>query len=147
ILGFGKIKFFGTNAKELGYLKSFLAAMPLPNYLGWRVHHLPRWFHKIGLGALFIVEILVPFLIFIPGEIRILAAFAIISLMIAIQMTGNWGHFNILTIVLCVTLFDHGASIFDQSLNGIIHPWGKLLPHGVALILFIGGLIYFPFNS
>jgi hypothetical protein len=147
ILGFGKIKFLGTNAREFGYLKSFLAAMPLPNYLGWHAYRLPGWFHKFGLAALFIIEILVPFLIFIPGEVRILAALAIISLMIAIQLTGNWGHFNILTIALCFTLFDHGASIFDHSLSGITQPWGNLLTHTVVLILFIGGLVYFPFNS
>src|SRR5262245_21210520 len=64
ILGFGKFKFLGTNVKELGYLKPFLAAMPIPNYLSWRARHLPGWFHKLGLGALFIIEILIPFLVF-----------------------------------------------------------------------------------
>ncbi len=147
VLGFGKFKFIGTNAKELGYLKPFLACMPLPNYLGWYAYRLPGVFHKLGLATLFIVEILLPFLIFVPGEARILAAFAIIALMVVIQLTGNWGHFNILAITLCVTLFDHSASIFDQPLSGVFYTWSNLFTHTVALILFIGGLVYFPFNS
>ncbi len=147
ILGFGKIKFIGTNSKELGYLKPFLIGMPIPNRLSWYGYRLPGWFHKTGLVMLFIVEILIPFLIFVPGDARILAAVAIIGLMAVIQLTGNWGHFNLLTITLCVTLFDHSASIFDQSLSGIFYPWGNLLTHIVTLILLIGGLVYFPFNS
>src|SRR5215813_9285334 len=147
ILGFGKFKFLGTNVKELGYLKSFLAAMPIPNYLSWHARCLPAWFHKLGLGALFTIEILIPFLIFIPGDARLLAALGIIALMIVIQLTGNWGHFNLLAIVLCVTLFDHRASIFDQTLSGIFTPWSNLVTHTIVMILFIGGLVYFPFNS
>jgi len=147
VLGFGKYKFLKTNAKEMGYLKPFLASMPLPNPLGWYAHRLPDWFHKLGLVFLFLIEIPIPFLIFVGGDARIVAALAIVSLMVVIQLTGNWGHFNVLAIVLCVTLLDSQASIFDQGLSGLFYPWDNLVTHVVMLILFIGGLVHFPFNS
>ncbi len=121
--------------------------MPLPNRLSWYAHRLPDWFHKLGLVFLFLIEIPAPFLIFVGGDARIVAAMAIVSLMVVIQLTGNWGHFNLLVIALCVTLLDSHASIFDQSLSGLFYPWGNLVTHAVALILLIGGLVHFPFNS
>jgi Lipase maturation factor len=147
VFGFGKFKFQGTNRKELGYLKAFLVAMPLPTRLAWYAHRFPRWVHVLGLAGLFVVEILVPFLIFVGGDARVFAAVAIASLMIVIQLTGNWGFFNIVVIALCTTLLDSRASLFDQPLSGLFSPWGHLVTHGVVLVLAVGSVLYFPFNS
>ena len=147
MLGFGKLKFQGVNRKELGYLKAFFIAVPLPSPLGWYGHHLPGWFMKFSLLSLFLIEVAVPFLIFVPGYPRLAAAAAIASLMVAIQLTGNYGHFNILMLTLCVPLLDCDASLFDQPLDGVLWPWNHLLIHAVMLILFVGGLLYLPFNS
>ena len=147
VLGFGKIKFEGVNRKELGYLKAFFIAVPLPSPLGWYGHHLPGWFMKFSLIGLFFIEVVTPFLIFVPGYPRLVAAGAIASLMVAIQLTGNYGHFNVLTLVLCVPLLDYQSSLLDQPLDGIMWPLGNLLIHTVVLILFVGGLLYFHSSS
>jgi hypothetical protein len=147
VFGFGKFKFLGMSRKDLGYLRNFFIAVPLPGPLGWYAHHLPGWALKLGLLCLFLVEVPTPFLIFVPGYPRLAVALAIATLMAAIQLTGNYGHFNLLAIVLCVPLLDADASLFDQSLAGVLWPWSHLLTHVVVLILFVGGLLYFPFNS
>src|SRR5262249_40768568 len=140
VLGFGKLKFRGVNRKELGYLKAFFIAVPLPGPLGWLGHHLPGWFMKFSLLCLFLIEVPTPFLVFVPGYPRLLAAAAIATLMLAIQLTGNYGHFNVLMLVLCLPLLDVNGSLLDQPLDEVFWPPSHLLTHLVVLLLFVGGL-------
>ena len=95
---------------------------PLPTPLAWYAHHLPDWFHGICVGGMFFIELIVPFLMFIPGRPRLFAAWATIGLQSIIILTGNYNFFNLLTILLCLFLFD------DQD-------FGKFLP--TRLIVFI----------
>jgi hypothetical protein len=147
LIGFGKLKFLGMSRKEFGYLKSFFIAVPLPTTIGWHAHHLPRWAFRLGLVLLFLVEVPTPLLIFVPGYPRLMAAAAIVGLMLAIHLTGNYGHFNLLVIVLCLPLLDSNATLFDQPLAEVLWPWSHALIHGVVVILFIGSVLYFPSNS
>jgi hypothetical protein len=67
MLGFGKFKFTTSSREDWGYLKGFLIYQPLPSYVGWFMHKLPIALLKVGLFAIFLVEIPVPFLLFFPG--------------------------------------------------------------------------------
>ena len=58
--GFGKQKFIGTSSSHHCYLRGFMVGMPMPSKLGWLMHHQPLWAHKLSLGIMFIVEILLP---------------------------------------------------------------------------------------
>ena len=58
------------------------------------------------VGIVFLVELVVPFLIFAPRRIRIFAAWAMIVLQVLILLTGNYAFFNLLTISLCLFLMD-----------------------------------------
>jgi hypothetical protein len=147
VFGFGKFKFTKTNLKERLYLKSFVINQPLPTPAGWYASHLPGWVAILGQGFLFIVEIVLPFFIFFTGDFRILAAFGIVGLMLGIQLMGNYGFFNVLVISLCVTLLDSQASIFSQSLSVIFASVNNLMTGAVMVVLFVGGLLYLPFNS
>jgi hypothetical protein len=49
------------------------------------------------------------FLIFMPRRPRALAAWCILLFQLAIVLTGNYGFFNLLTMALCVFLFDDAA--------------------------------------
>jgi hypothetical protein len=146
IFGFGKFKFLGASHKDTSYIHGFLVNQPLPTPLGWYAHHLPRWVHRFALVAMFAVEVLVPFLIFIPGPPRLLAAVAISALMIGIQLVGNFGFFNLLVVTLCVALLDVHASLFGQPFADWFG-WDRALPVAVALVVFVGGLLNLPFNS
>jgi|TARA_B110000908_G_C9991867_1_gene330153 hypothetical protein len=60
---------------------------------------------------MFVSEMVVPFLYFISGTPRLIAACCNIALMGGIQLTGNFGFFNVLTAVLSITLLDLDASV------------------------------------
>src|SRR5207253_5855574 len=79
---------------------------PLPTPLAWYVFQFPGWFHRISLGFLFFVELAVPFLVLAPRRLRHFAAACIIVLQILIFLTGNFAFFNLLTIALCIFLYE-----------------------------------------
>ncbi len=79
---------------------------PLPTWTSWHVHQLPMWFHKATVAGTFFVELVVPLLIFLGRMPRLVAFFLIAGLQATIALTGNYGFFNLLTLVLSVTLLD-----------------------------------------
>ena len=81
----------------------------LPTWIGWYAHQLPEWLHRASAAAMFGIEIGVPFAIFGPRRFRLLAAAILAALQVGIALTGNYGFFNLLSLVLCVTLLDDEA--------------------------------------
>jgi hypothetical protein len=64
---------------------------------------------RILTGGLFVVELILPFLIFCPRRLRFFAAFGILLLQSCILLTGNYNWFNLQTMLLCLLLFDDAA--------------------------------------
>ncbi|MEZ0542400.1 lipase maturation factor family protein [Fibrella arboris] len=144
LFGFGKYKFMGGSLLDKGYFQSFMVNIPLPTYLAWYAYRLPAWVFQAVLWVAFLVEIVLPFGVFFTGDTRIVVAVATVGLMIGIQLISNFGFFNVLTIVLCLTLLDRSASLFDTSLATVItHP----VTYTVLGLWALGGLINLPFNS
>jgi len=79
---------------------------PLPTWIGWYAHQLPLWFQKFSCGFMFTIELGMPFLIFAPRRLRLLACGSIVTLMTLIALTGNYCFFNLLAVTLCVLLLD-----------------------------------------
>jgi hypothetical protein len=79
---------------------------PIPVWTSWYAHHLPAWFQKASILLMFIVEIAVPFVIFFSRRCRIVGFVALVFLQGMIAWTGNYGFFNLLTVVLCIPLLD-----------------------------------------
>ena len=80
---------------------------PLPTPIAWYAHQLPLWFHQLSAAVMFIIEVFVPFLIFVPiRRVRLMAAGGLIFLQVLILLTGNYTFFNWLAIALCLTLVD-----------------------------------------
>lgn len=79
---------------------------PLPNIVGFYVHHLPSSIHQFMVAATFFIELAVPFLIFAPRRLRFIAAALITLLHVQIFITGNYNFFNLLAIALCILLLD-----------------------------------------
>jgi hypothetical protein len=63
----------------------------------------------VGTAATLVIELILAFLIFLPRRLRALAALCILIFQLLILLTGNYGFFNLLTIALCVFLFDDAA--------------------------------------
>lgn len=79
---------------------------PIPNWLSWYAYQLPLAAHQVALMMMFTVEIALPFLIFFSRIGRAIFGVATILLMLAIEATGNFGFFNLQTIVLCLPLLN-----------------------------------------
>ena len=79
---------------------------PLPTPISWWADKHPEWFKKFSVAFCLVVEIIVPFFIWAPRRLRLLAAALLVSLQIAIALTGNYCFFNLITIALCILLID-----------------------------------------
>ena len=97
------------NWRNLSALSYHFLTQPLPTPLAWYAAQLPPGVLKAATGAMFFVELLLPFLIFSPRRLRFVAAFGILLLQSCILATGNYNWFNLQTMLLCLTLFDDAA--------------------------------------
>jgi predicted DCC family thiol-disulfide oxidoreductase YuxK len=82
---------------------------PLPTPLAWYAHLLPDWFQQLSVVAVFVIELALPWLIFTPRRLRFVAAWGFLVLQTAITLTGNFYFLNLLTMFLCLFLFDDRA--------------------------------------
>ncbi len=94
---------------NLSALSYYFQTEPLPTPLAWYVHHLPPGVLAAATAATLFIEIVLPFLIFFPRRLRFVAAFGILLLQLVILLTGNYAFFNLLTMALCLVLFDDAA--------------------------------------
>nr|CAD7203946.1 unnamed protein product [Timema douglasi] len=79
----------------------------LPTPLAWYAHHLPEWFLKLCTAHASIMEVGLPILFFFPNRfVRYTGFFLQLFLQVCIILTGNYNFFNLLTMVLCVSLLD-----------------------------------------
>jgi len=126
--------------RSLNALNYHYETQPLPTWLGWYAHQLPDWFQHFSVVAMFGIELVVPFLIFVPGRTRRFAGFAIIGFQLLIMLTGNYGFFNVITIALCITLFDDGlwpqwfSNKFQEHKDRIRWPRIPMLVFGVVMV-------------
>jgi len=79
---------------------------PLPPWTAWYVNQLPAWFGKFSVGVMYFAELIIPFLIFGPRMVRRAAFWGIVLFQLSIALTGNYGFFNLLTIVICIPIVD-----------------------------------------
>ncbi len=137
--------------RDLSALKYHYETQPLPTPLSWHMHRLPLRFHRASSAMMFGLELVFPFFIVGPLPLRYAAAAAFIALMLLIQLTGNYGFFNLITIALSLLLLDDSVyrPLF-QRLPGAApaaaglpftagaHPgWPGWVLLAVALLIFI----------
>jgi predicted DCC family thiol-disulfide oxidoreductase YuxK len=87
-------------------MKYHYETQPLPAWTSWWMHQLPPWFHAASVGYVFWAELIAPFLVFGPRRVRMMGFWSIVILQVLITATGNYGFFNVLTIVLCLSLIE-----------------------------------------
>ena len=85
-------------------------SQPLPTVFGWWADKSPEWFKHFSVAFCLVVEIIVPFFIWAPRRLRLIAAGLLIFLQLAIAITGNYCFFNLLTIALCLLLIDDSVA-------------------------------------
>lgn len=100
----GDASWWGLSALSYHFL-----TQPLPTPLAWYAARLPTGFLTFATGTMFVIELVLPFLIFAPRRLRFCAAFGFLLLEGLILITGNYNWFNLQTMLLCLPLFDDAA--------------------------------------
>ena len=90
-------------------MKFHYQTQPLPTWTSWYMQHQPTWFAIASTALVLIIEIAAPLFIFAVRRRRIAALILLATLQLLIAATGNYGFFNLLTLVLCLTLIDDAA--------------------------------------
>ena len=94
---------------NLSALSYHFFTQPLPTPLAWYAAHLPAALLTFATAAMFVIELVLPFLIFAPRRLRFVAGGGILLLQGCIVLTGNYNWFNLQTMLLCLLLFDDAA--------------------------------------
>ena len=112
--------------RGLTALNYHFETQPLPSPLAWYAHHLPPGLLAATTAGVLIIELAVPFLVWLPRPGRLIAAWSFLLLQVSILLTGNFGFFNLLTLALCLFLFE------DRDLRRLLG-LGRVLPTPVAV--------------
>ena len=133
--------------RNLTALDFHFETQPLPTPPGWYAHHLTEGFHKLSTAGVFVVELAVPFLFLMPRRLRIAGAWITIVFQFLIAITGNYAFFNLLTIVLCITLLDdqHLRRFIPEKIRqragtrgSTMRPWRRMVAAMGSLIIVCG---------
>ncbi len=112
--GIVKITWNDPTWRDLTAMTYHYWSQPIPSWISWYADHAPLWVHKFEVVLMYAIEIGAPFLMFFGRRARLVAFLLMSLLQIAIGVTGNYGFFNLLSIVLCVSLLD------DRMLPAIV---------------------------
>ena len=155
--GIVKFTFFdvdGSNTwRDLTALEYHFWTQPIPSWLSYYFDALPTVIDKIALFFTYICELIIPFFILLPRKMRRIAAISLILFQFLIILSGNYGFFNLLTITLCISLFDDQylrKLNFSSVVNGKPFPKNyivyKKIKRGLSflvLILFVFSFVVF----
>ena len=121
-------------------------SQPLPTIFAWYADQSPEWFKHFSVAFCLVVEIIVPFFIWTPRRLRLIAAGLMIFLQIVIAITGNYCFFNLLSIALCLLLIDDAVvGTARRAVRGGA-PGGRALPlsiYGAVAVI----IITLPLNA
>jgi lipase maturation factor 1 len=104
--GVTKLRSGDPTWRSLTALDYHYETQPLPTWIGYYAHHLPARVHMFSAAAMFVIELVLPLLIWLPARWRLIPAAGFLLLQLLIAATGNYAFFNILTIALCVFLIE-----------------------------------------
>ena len=104
----GIAKFFGGDPswRDLSAMNEYYQNGPLPTWIGWYAHQLPRWFHSSTAGFTLCLELLIPWMLWLPRRARIICFFLVTSLQVGIILTANYAFLNYIVLALGIFLLD-----------------------------------------
>lgn len=142
--GFVKLASGDPTWWSLDALSVHFVTQPLPTWTAWWAYQLPSWLLRLACLVMFVIELALPFLIVLGRRARLIAFVGLVGLQVAIATTGNYGFFNLLSIVLCLPLLDDAqlARVSPRRRRGDAtagrreHAW-KLALDGIVAILLL----------
>lgn len=108
MLSAGAVKLISRdpNWRNLRALCYHYETQPIPNRPAWYAHQMPEGFQRLSTLGTFLFELAVPLLALGPPSTK-LACFCLLAFFQGlICLTGNYGFFNILTVILAVPLLE-----------------------------------------
>uniref|UniRef100_H0VB00 Lipase maturation factor n=3 Tax=Cavia porcellus TaxID=10141 RepID=H0VB00_CAVPO len=118
MLGAGLIKIRGDQCWwDLTCMDYHYETQPVPNPLAYFLHQSPWWFHRFETLSNHILELLVPFLVFLGRRLCLLHGVLQIFFQVVLILSGNLSFLNWLTIV-------PSLSCFDDATLGFLFPSG-----------------------
>ena len=155
--GLSKLLSGDESWRQLTALRYYFETQPIPHPGSWLAHQLPDWLLRVGTGGTLLMELVVPFFMFLPRPFRLFAAWSTIAWQLLIIATSNHNWLNLLTILLCLFLFDDRAlskvlpRAWAQRIAGMSplppsppptpRPMMAVLTPVVALVLVSAGLV------
>jgi lipase maturation factor 1 len=122
---------------------------PLPTPVAWYMYQLPLSFQRFSTASALFIELVTPFLFFAPRLWRFWGAGLALFLQTLIFLTGNYTFFNLLTMALCLFLFDDDAlrKLRLRSRNFRTNTPAVIAAAAVILALSISGLWQMFFST
>ncbi|WP_209044039.1 lipase maturation factor family protein [Brevibacterium marinum] len=117
--GAGMIKMRGDSSwRDLTAMDYHHQTQPMPGPFSRRAHLMPVWWHRGETLGSHVVQLIAPWLLFLPQPIASFAAAAIIITQLALVVSGNYAWLNWATILLAF------AGISDSFFAWIVGgPW------------------------
>ena len=104
----GVAKYFGGDPswRNLSAMNEYYQNGPLPTWIGWYAHQLPRWWHQSTALVTLLMELVVPWMLWLPRRAKISCFFVVTILQIGIILTANYAFLNYLVLALGIFLLD-----------------------------------------
>src|SRR5262245_26912621 len=107
MFGAGLIKIRGDECwRDLTCLDYYFETQPIPNPLSWYFHHLPKAILHAGVAFNHVVELAVPFALFLPQPFSGIAGLVTIVFQLTLIVSGNLSWLNWLTLALAFSTLD-----------------------------------------
>ena len=146
--GMVKLASHDHNWRNLHALRFHFLTQPLPTPLAYYMDRAPAWLLDSLTAVTLVIELLAPFLLFLPRGYRYTAGLLFIVLQLAIMLTGNYAFFNLVTLCLCLWCFDDATYLPLGHLLERVYParrlFGALLTrttnYVLAALMLLGAL-------
>jgi len=131
---------------NLTALESHFWTQPLPTPLAWYAAQLPPWFLVAGTAATLGVELGSVVLIFLPRRPRAAAAWCLLVFQALILFTGNYNFFNLLSMAVCIFLFDDAAlrRLIPQRLESWVRSRTPKPERAATVVAMVVALVVVP---
>jgi hypothetical protein len=104
----GVAKYFGGDPtwRDLSAMNEYYQNGPLPTWVGWYAHQFPHWWHQATALLTLLLELVVPWMLWLPRRVRIVCFFFVTILQAGIILTANYAFLNYLVLALGIFLVD-----------------------------------------
>lgn len=121
---------------DFSFFDYYFHAQPMPSALAPLFDSSPKALKTLAHIGLFIAELIVPFFVFAGKYLRLFAFYCFVLISVLIQISGNFGYFNILSIVIGILILK------DKDLHlPVLHSGGGLTNDKKPMFWMTKGLI------